>query len=278
MPFCGLPTNPGWVAEQGLYHHVPPEELERWLNDERDETRIEIHRQQIAEAIKFEKDTVDWEVTFNASLDLHRARLFVALREGKVVATGKKLSGKLLTRLINDENKREIRRAASVRSKRGEIKYAKAPRWETLDRQPIPKEFWNSTGINWKLSCAANGVNGFGLVLVDTMQLLAAFPIPEVRNVKRAFQVGDAFVLLDDEGNTQDAPASRLGRPSYRWEEFNIEMAKRVRDGALPEKQEAMISNMQAWCLKQWGRQVARSTLLSKIKPYYDAFSRTSKK
>ena len=67
-----------------------------------------------------------------------------------------------------------------------------------------------------------------------------------------------------------------VGRPSFRWDEFNVEIAKRARDGSLPDKQEAMIGEMQIWCKKRWDVDVARSTLLQKIKPYYDALVRKS--
>jgi hypothetical protein len=276
--FAGLPVNPAWEAEQEFYDHIQPVELERWLSNERDEGRKESRRQQLAAAVKFENDISNWKESFKSCLDLHRARLFVALREGKVLATGKKLPTDLLLRLINDEDRRQSRKELFQFESREEANYAELPRWEKLVRESIPREFWNSTGINWEFSCVSNHADGFGLILIDTMELLAAFPIPESRNVRRVSQVGDSFVLLDDEGNTQDAPASRVGRPPYRWEEFYIEIARQIQNGTLPEKQEAMISAMQAWCLEKWGRHVGRSTLLQKIKPFYDALVRTSEK
>jgi len=53
-------------------------------------------------------------------------------------------------------------------------------------------------------------------------------------------------------------------------------MAKRISEGLLPEKQEAGIADMQDWCARRWGKSVGRSTLLQKIKPYYDGFIRKS--
>ena len=41
-------------------------------------------------------------------------------------------------------------------------------------------------------------------------------------------------------------------------------------------KQEAFIAEMQQWCRQRWDRDVARSTLLQKVKPYYDALIRKS--
>lgn len=49
-------------------------------------------------------------------------------------------------------------------------------------------------------------------------------------------------------------------------------MAGRVQRGPLPAKQEALIAEMQDWCKAKWGLDVGRSTLLQKLKPYYDAF------
>jgi hypothetical protein len=91
-----------------------------------------------------------------------------------------------------------------------------------------------------------------------------------------AGKLNPRFLLLDDTKIT--APTRIiLGRPSFKWDEFHLEIAERLQKGVLPTKQKAFISEMQQWCKTQWGREVARSTLLQKIKPYYDAFVRAEK-
>ena len=42
-------------------------------------------------------------------------------------------------------------------------------------------------------------------------------------------------------------------------------------EGCLPEKHDALIADMEKWCLQTWGFKPGWSTLSQKIKPYYDA-------
>ena len=77
-------------------------------------------------------------------------------------------------------------------------------------------------------------------------------------------------------GGVAVSRSGKRGRPAYDWDTFHLQMARRCKEGSLPTKQEALIAEMQAWCLTAWGRSVGRSTLLQKIRPYYDAFVRKS--
>jgi hypothetical protein len=113
------------------------------------------------------------------------------------------------------------------------------------------------------------------LILVDTDDLIEEFPLPSSRTAKNIAQIGDNFILLGDDTKLSASASRILGRPSLPWDEFHLEIARRLHSGTLPSKQEAFISEMQEWCKRQWEREVARSTLLQKIKPYYDAFLRS---
>ena len=55
-----------------------------------------------------------------------------------------------------------------------------------------------------------------------------------------------------------------------------MEIARRARDGKLPAKQEAFIADLQQWCQVKWGTSPKRSTLLQKVKPFYDGMFRKS--
>jgi hypothetical protein len=44
-----------------------------------------------------------------------------------------------------------------------------------------------------------------------------------------------------------DEPKARMGRPSFDWDSFHVEIAMRIYSGnGLPAKQEALIADMQA--------------------------------
>jgi hypothetical protein len=136
----------------------------------------------------------------------------------------------------------------------------------------IPSSNWLSNGIDW-VGCKASGrKEAFALILVSTEQLMAAFP-PIQEPAGPAVRIGDCYQIED---GPPAARASNRGRPPLEWDAFHVEMAKRVRAGNLPQKQEALIAEMQAWCTSVWKRPVGRSTILPKVKPYYSAFMQLS--
>jgi hypothetical protein len=49
-----------------------------------------------------------------------------------------------------------------------------------------------------------------------------------------------------------------------------------MRSTSFPEKQEALIADMQEWCRRHWQREVGRTTVLQK--PFYDALANESKR
>ena len=66
--------------------------------------------------------------------------------------------------------------------------------------------------------------------------------------------------------------STKRGRPSLDWNSFYLELTDRIKSDDLPDKQESFIAEMQDWCIKNWGQQVGRSTLLQKISPFYKKY------
>jgi hypothetical protein len=184
-----------------------------------------------------------WDEEFSDFIDIHRARLFLALREGKLVAKGVSLT---------DNEKMDSK-------------------WTT-----ITPEFWVSSRINWEKSRASGRVGEFLLIQVNTEELFACFPPPAAEIVK-VMKVANDFVSMEQ---ADDEPKARIrGRPPLDWMSFHVEMARRIwSENGLPEKQESLIADMQGWCRGAWGHPVARSTLQQKIKPYYDRLARHPKR
>ena len=187
---------------------------------------------------------------------MHAAKLFVALRQGDIAATGKKLPARSWSQLRKHFEK-------------GENLYGGD--WET-----IPKEFWVSQKIDWENSRAAGERSSYALILVETAALFRTFPFPEPPVTSQVARIGNGYVLIDTGGVGLDAPVSARGRPSFPWEQLFVEIARRAKDGNLPTKQEAFIAEISDWCRLNWGNAPGRSTLLQKIKPFYDALFRKS--
>jgi hypothetical protein len=257
---AGLSSNPEREDFDTGDFHQTPENLRMihqmvGLPDD-DRKRIE---RELIEAEAFDERQKAWDAEFESYLDAPKARLFLALREGRVGAVGKPLPLPTYeASLVNLE----------------------AQQWEGWDNvgwQPIAHGFWISTKIDW-FGCRADGKGrAYGLILVDCEQLFEHFPARVERLDQVVGKVGNALVL--DDGPRTTAPRGLpRGRRPMDWDAFHLEVAQRLQEGALPAKQEAFVAEMQDWCRANWRKDVGRSTILSKLKPYYDAFVRTSGK
>jgi hypothetical protein len=254
----GLSPRPIW---ESAYSHFGPRELSLRIDLERsDEKKYELQRAYY-ELEKFQDRLSDWNSEFYKLTEQSRRKILQALQEGRLVATGKMLPCSTIE--------------ASFKLMDKETEGWLSPQY--IDREPIPLDFWNSGKIDWDDSLA-EGITkdcaiAYGLILVEVAQLLKEFPLPNGEVYGGVIRAGDYLVLTSTD---EFRGGAKPGRPSFRWDEFNLEMAKRAKKDLLPIKMEACISEMQEWCKEKWKQDVGRSTLLGKIKPYYDEFMRKS--
>jgi hypothetical protein len=251
----GLSVNPTYGAGISGDAHRAPEDLKNLLSADglRDDNRQWLERE-LAESVAFNEACKRWDEEFKDFVDVHSSRLFLALREGRLVAEGIKLP----------ESSRE---ASLIRL--DEMNWTG---WGLSKWVSIPSDFWHSNKINWEKSWAEGRGAAFALIQVKADGLFACFPppAPEAANVVK---VANDLVPLEQTGDEPGTPNLR-GRPPLNWDSFHLELAKRINSNALPEKQEALVAEMQAWCKRNWRRDVGRSTVLQKIKPYYDLLVR----
>lgn len=257
---AGLPSNPEREDFESGDFHQTPENLRELLKilEIPDDDRKRLERE-LVEAEAFDERQKAWDAEFELFLDEPKARLFLALREGRVGARGKPLP---------------------LPTWEASIDHLEAEQWEGWDKvgwQPIAQEFWISTRIDW-FECQAEGKGGaYGLILVECEQLFECFPARVERVDHVVGKVGGALIL--DQGLSTIAPRGMpRGRRPMEWDAFHLEVAKRLQKAGLPAKQEAFVAEMQDWCRTNWRKDVGRSTILTKVKPYYDEFVRTSGK
>lgn len=253
---AGLPHDPEYAAwTEGDGPPSDPALLKRLADSVADEkTRLEL-LSELPRAEAYAANLSAWEEQCDAFLDAPKSKLFLALREGKLAAYGKRISKQIAESFPEP------------------LSHEEWHKWTLEPWQVISPNHWRSSGIQWEM-CRANGtIADFALVLVSTEQLITAFP-PMAERAGDVVRVGDGYQFLGTTAISRSS--SRRGRPPYDWDAFHLEMAKRCKNGDLPTKQEALIAEMQAWCLAAWGSSVGRSTLLEKIRPYYNAFVRTS--
>ena len=145
------------------------------------------------------------------------------------------------------------------------------------------KEIEDKLSVLWETSAALDGISHYMHICVDVKTLLDLFPIDEEERenvvstdgtVKAA--AGQLFWLSD--GKTQKPSPIRSGRPPIvKWDEFLVEVTRRLQNDEIPDKQEAFVLDMRQWCWKKWGRAPARSTVIQKISPYHRMFIRNKK-
>jgi hypothetical protein len=190
---------------------------------------------------------------YEVFLDSYRLRLRNLLHEGRLTARGKKLGSEI-----------RIEEAAEI-----DVPVDSA-------FEPISLDFWASANVAWRANCAQGRRKTYKFIQLATENLFKEFPLPNPEPTLEILQVGDNFVL-PEKLIIKPLMLPPLGRPPLKWDEFHLEIARILKENKLPPKQEAFIGEMQAWCRIHWGQEVARSTLLQKIKPYYDSFMRSKR-
>lgn len=76
----------------------------------------------------------------------------------------------------------------------------------------------------------------------------------------------------EDEGDSSNTdPVKKSGgrKPQYDWEAFYVEIAVKADLDSLPETQAELEKAMASWCLDNWEKRPAESTIRSKIAPIY---------
>jgi hypothetical protein len=191
----------------------------------------------------------EWSLRFQELLKRYHNEFLTALRDGRLGSEGQR-SGQLT-----------------------EEEIAEGAGWRDIPLEAIPSSFWSSCEIDWEKCLAKGETAGYESILVKTDDLFRVFPLPASQDATGVRKIGNYLVASE-----QYVGPSRKGRPPIvPWDDFHLELARRVVAVTLPEKQEAGIEDMQIWCEKQWGDKPGRSTMLQKIAPYYEEFIRSRK-
>jgi hypothetical protein len=151
----GLSARP---VHAGTLCALAPEQLKEMLadGDLEERTRQYLERE-LAASIAYRENCRRWDEEFSGFIDEDRARLFLALRQGKLVAEGIKMP----------ESTHEDSLISLDQSARGFREWVS-----------IPPDFWRSNKINWAKSRAAGRDGAFALIQVQTTELFACFPPP----------------------------------------------------------------------------------------------------
>jgi hypothetical protein len=240
----GLPPNPQWETILDDDEHFNSPEIIKmkmeWDTLGTDKGKLQ---EALVKAENHAALQAEWDEKYDEYIELVKSKIFIALREGKLAATGRPIPKPL------DENKY----------------------YTDYEHGPIPASHWRLDEIDWEQSASDNSKAHYCHICVKTDELLSIFPPPPPEQAK-AVQIIAGQYILDETEAEKLLPKSKRGRPPKDWDSFYIEVMARVKNESLPDKQESFISDMQAWCLKHWGVEVGRSTILEKISPIYKKF------
>lgn len=241
----GLPPNPEWEA---LFENDDNMKL---LQSNPEQYFAEEAKKREAQAEKQE----EWNGLYEAYIERIQSRFFNALGDGELKAYGRKLPHP------------DLGKAVEMMDEKGSWS------WFDIEHEEIPSDFWRLQHIDWNQSAAENGKAHYCHIYLKTENVMSIFPAPETEDTQTVSVIAGQYVPYDGQV-PRKANIGKRGRPAYDWESFHLEMARLVKAGDLPKKQEAIIPTMQAWCREKWGKEPGRSTLIEKISPYYGMFVR----
>lgn len=255
--FAGLPISPEheYLASDEYFSSVSF--YDSILS--RDELFSDERRKLVAErerAVEHEKDVAAWKNEDEDFIDYFKALVYMGLREGVIETTGIRVAG-------------DSRDQADEWISRNKISLGDA------EHELIPRTFWKQSGIDWECSAAIGKDGHYCWISVDTEQMFEIYPPPLTEPIGSLIPIGDQFIATAS--HSPLAPATNRGRPSLPWEKFHVEVARLVLDGELPAKKEAAIEYFIQWFGRSLGREVGRSSIASKLKPYYDRFQAAKK-
>ncbi|OGT11442.1 MAG: hypothetical protein A2X77_04430 [Gammaproteobacteria bacterium GWE2_42_36] len=256
----GLPINPrAKYLDSGAIEPMSIELIEKILKNKKEyskETRAEALKNKSI-AIEYKAAIENWKECLADYLELSKASIFSALKNGKITASGQKIG--------------KLKKKVSISQWENKENWDNLKDWYNVKRSDIPKEFWRIEGIDWDDGSAFSPSGYYTSILLDTDELFAVFPEPKPERINIRSINGTLLLDEDAQLNVQQAYARR-GRPScYNWEEFIVEMVKRDRQGSLPKTQKACVIEMKQWCKECWGREPSETNLKDHISRFYQA-------
>lgn len=202
------------------------------------------------------RELEDWTPRYHAAVEFPASRIFVALKEGKLAASGKSLPDP------------DVDKALEILEAEGERIY-------DLPVAAIPPRFWSLRGIDWASNAAGNGQERYCWIRCKTDDVLKTFPPEDRIPASGVERIGVNFVLNEAAENLPESARPR-GRPTLPWDAFHLEVADLLLRGELPEKKESAIQYFQDWFAKTLKQRASRAAIGGKLKPYYDRFVKSA--
>ena len=195
---------------------------------------------------------------YESVIEFFAARIYLALKEGRLAASGK---------LLGDQDRE---RAMGI------LKAQDQRLWD-LPTVEIPSHFWSLSGIDWSSNAALNLHEHYCWIRCQTDAVLKTFPWENREPVAGMERVGENFILVTLPRSHRQSGRLR-GRPSFPWDAFHLEVTDLLLRGAMPAKKEFAIQHFQDWFEKALRVRPGRTSIGKRLKPYYDRFVKPADK
>ncbi len=141
----------------------------------------------------------------------------------------------------------------------------------------MPKSQWVSNAIEWENGAIQGRDRSFIWVHFNVSDVLNRYPPERLVDPKNAFPIG-ASIAIVGALKRGEAIEGKRGRPSLPWDQFHVEVARLYANREMPQKKEAAIAILQEWFSKDLDKNVSRSAIGGRLKPYFDAIELSGKK
>jgi hypothetical protein len=147
-----------------------------------------------------------WQPHYDRVMEYFQSQIFVALRDGRLKATG---------RLLGEA---KLGDAVAIMKERG-------PKVQPTN---IPADFWSLRGIDFGNSAACIGGQLYCFITCRLDEVMALFP-GDRQPMGDVERLGDSFVLQNV--TERPRPVASRGRPPLPWDSFHVEIASVLREG-----------------------------------------------
>ncbi len=262
--FASLPCDPRTKFRLEDRETISPDRCRELINlarslDPPDEEQVSKCEEALRESIQYEETLKDWLPKYQNYIDEFRNEICLDLRRGNLSAYGIELPHS------NFEKVKDILIAQ-------EISLC------DLSARQVPKMEWISSGINWIDSTLTNGDNFFVRIYVLVDDMLKRYPPRNIIKKDQLRTFGTRYAIATSRVAQNVTSKSVGGRPPFQWESFHVEVARKFRDGEMPDKKEAAIEELQQWFEKFHGMRPSRSIVGEKLKPYFDGLMKKGQK
>ncbi len=258
--FAGIPPDPQMQSLIDGIGYLEPDKYQSFLDmlrddDPRDFERENVLIKEMESAKRFSQEVEEWLPHFNEYIDQFKSEIALDLRRGRLTALATELPKTTYEASEEDLEKQGI--------------------WlDDLPVAAVPATAWISDAIKWEVSAIYGRTRAFIWINLNMSEVLELYPPVTFINESKAYPIGSSVALIGS--NMAYKSTSKRGRPALPWDLFHIEVARLYAMQQMPAKKEAAIALLQEWFARQFNKEVSRSAIGAKLKPYFDTIGTNS--